>query len=212
MLDANDVIRRLKQLLGFKTDLELANLLGIKPNTLSSWKIRETLRYDKIIEVCKEHRIDLNELFLTHPNAVYKGNLEDRVVKMISVDHQIEYFINPEKCLATSPTCIFPTEDEVNIGFQIGVENMYPTIKVSSYVLSMPIEPAEMKPWHIYVLVVENRGILCYRFKRKMENGELLFVSDNPVFDSMTLRMEEIRAVFSIRGIFLPSVKNLVET
>lgn len=49
MLDANDVIRRLKQLLGFKTDLELANLLGIKPNTLSSWKIRETLRYDKII-------------------------------------------------------------------------------------------------------------------------------------------------------------------
>jgi len=58
MLNANDVIIRLKQLLGFKTDLELANLLEIKPNTLSSWKIRETLRYDKIIEVCKQHKIE----------------------------------------------------------------------------------------------------------------------------------------------------------
>ncbi|WP_060873621.1 helix-turn-helix domain-containing protein [Myroides odoratus] len=211
MLNANDVIRRLKQLLGFKTDLELANLLEIKPNTLSSWKIRETLRYDKIIEVCKQHKIDLNELFLIHPNTVYKGDLEDRVVKMISVDHHIEYFLNPEKCLATSPTCVFPTEEEVTIGFQLGVENMYPTLKVSSYLLSMPIEIKEMKPWHIYVLVVESRGILCYRFKRKMENGEYLFVSDNPVFESMTLSIEDIRTVFSIRGVFLPSVKNLVE-
>jgi len=84
-------------------------------------------------------------------------------------------------------------------------------IKLSSYLLSMPIELAEMKPWHIYVLVVENRGILCYRFKRKMENGEYLFVSDNPVFESMTLSTEDIRTVFSIRGVFLPSIKNLVE-
>ncbi|WP_158960409.1 helix-turn-helix domain-containing protein [Myroides fluvii] len=211
MLDANDVIVRLKQLLGFKTDLELANLLNIKPNTLSSWKVRETLRYDKVIEVCKQYKIDLNELFLVHPNTVYKGALDDRIVKMISVDHQIEYFINSEKSLATSPVCIFPTEEEVSIGFQLGVENMHPTIKVSSYVLSMKIDVAAIKPWHIYVLVVENRGILCYRFKRMMESGELLFVSDNAAFESLTLQADEIREIFAIRAIFLPHVKNLVE-
>ena len=211
MLDTNDVIKRLKQLLGFKTDLELANLLEIKPNTLSSWKIRDTVRYDKIIEVCKKNKIDLNEVFLVHPNAVYKVNLEDRIVKMISADHHVEYFIAPEKCLATSPSCIFPTEEDVNIGFQIAVENMHPTIKVSSYVLSMKIEIEEMKPWHIYVLIVENKGLLCYRFKRWTEEGTLLFVSDNPTFEGNTIEPSEIREVFCIRGIFLPNVKNLVD-
>ncbi|WP_413511825.1 helix-turn-helix domain-containing protein [Myroides odoratus] len=210
MLETNDIIKRLKQLLGLKTDLELANLLEIKPNTLSSWKIRETLRYDKIIEVCKQYKIDLNEVFLVHPNSVYNIDLEHRVVKMISVNNHIEYFINPEKCLATSSTCVFPTEEEVHIGFQIGVENMFPTIKLSSYVLAMKIDMEEMKPWHIYILVVENKGILFYRFKRKLENKELVFVSDNDTFEGLTVKPEEIREVFCIRGIFLPNIKNLV--
>lgn len=210
MLETNDIIKRLKQLLGLKTDLELANLLEIKPNTLSSWKIRETLRYDKIIEVCKQYKIDLNEVFLVHPNSVYNIDLAHRVVKMISVNNHIEYFINSEKCLATSPTCVFPTEEEVNIGFQIGVENMFPTIKLSSYVLAMKIDTEEMKPWHIYILVVENKGILFYRFKRKSEDEELVFVSDNDTFEGLTVKPEEIREVFCIRGIFLPNIKNLV--
>ncbi|MBB1149615.1 MULTISPECIES: helix-turn-helix domain-containing protein [unclassified Myroides] len=209
MLDANDVISRLKHLLGLKTDLELANLLEIKPNTLSSWKIRAMVRYDKIIEVCTKYKIDLNEVFLIHPNSVYNVDLEDRIVKMISVDHHIEYFMNPDKCLASSPCCVFPTEEAVDIAFQLGVEHMFPTIKVSSYLLSKRIELSEMKPWNIYVLVVENRGILCYRFKRKTEANTLLFVADNEAFESLTLREDEIREVFCIRGIFLPHVKNL---
>lgn len=211
MLNANDIIKRLKQLLGLKTDLELANLLEIKPNTLSSWKIRETLRYDKIIEICKQYKIDLNDLFLEHPNSVYKVDLDHRIVKMITVSHHIEYFINPEKCLATSPAFVFPTEEEVHIGFQIGMENMNPTVKVSSYALSAKIDVSELKPWYIYVLVIENKGILCYRYKRVLDNGKLLFVSDNPAFENLTLNIGEIRDAFVVRAIFLPHVKNLVE-
>lgn len=211
MLDANDVISRLKLLLGLKTDLELANLLEIKPNTLSSWKIRETVRYDRIIVICKKFKIDLNEVFLIHPNSVYNVDLDDRIVKMISVDHHIEYFINPVKCLASSPSYVFPTEDEVDIAFQIGVENMFPTIKVSSYLLSKKIDLHEMKPWNIYVLIVENRGVLCYRFKRLTESKEWSFASDNHAFEGLILKEEEIREVFCIRGVFLPHIKNLVE-
>ncbi|MGG5578753.1 helix-turn-helix domain-containing protein [Myroides sp. C15-4] len=211
MLDANDVIRRLKVLLGLKTDLELANLLEIKPNTLSSWKIRETVRYDRIIEVCKKNKIDLNEVFLIHPNSVYSINLDERIVKMISVDHHIEYFINPERCLASTPSYVFPTEEEVDIAFQVGVENMFPTIKVSSYLLSKKIALSEMKPWNIYVLIVENKGVLCYRFKRVTDTKALLFIADNAAFESLLLQEEEIREVFCVRGIFLPHVKNLVD-
>lgn len=211
MLQANEVIKRLKQLLGYKNDLELAKLLGIKPNTLSSWKVRETLRYDKIIEICKKHKIDLNDLFLAHPNSVLNVDLEKRRVKMISVDHHIEYFLNPEKCYGTSPSCVFPTEEEIDMAFQIGVENMNPTIRISSYVLTKKIELAEIKPWHIYLLVVEGKGILCYRFKRYTTEGELLLISDNPAFDSLLVKSSDIREVFCIRGAFLPNIKNVSE-
>jgi len=211
MLQAHEVIGRLKQLLGYKNDLELANVLGIKPNTLSSWKIRETLRYDKIIEICKANKIDLNDLFLTHPNSILNVDVERRRVKMISVDHQIEYFLNPEKCCGTSPSCIFPTEEEVDMAFQIGIENMYPTIKVSSYVLSKKIELTDIKPWHIYLFVLENKGILCYRFKRYTTEGELLLISDNPAFDNLVVKPDEIRELFCIRGAFLSNIKNLSE-
>lgn len=211
MVHVNEVITRLKQLLGYKSDLELAQVLEIKPNTLSTWKKRETLAYDKIIAVCKKYKIDLNDLFLAQPNAILNINLDDRRVKMISVDHHIEYFLNPEKCCGTSPSCVFPIAEEVDMAFQIGVENMFPTIKVSSYVLVKKIELQELLPWQIYVFVVENRGILCYRFKKHMEDGNLFLVSDNSAFENLEIRPEEVREVFCIHGAFLPNIKNLVQ-
>jgi len=209
MLRTNDVIRRLKQLLGYKNDQELAELLGVKPNTLSSWKIRDTLRYDKIIALCRKQRIDLNDLFLVFPNIGLNINFEDRRVKMISVDHHIEYFLDPVKCCANAPLCAFPTEEPIDMAFQIGVDNMYPTLKVSSYVLTKRIELSQMKPWQLYLLVIKGKGILCYRFKRAAEGGELIFVSDNPSFDNLVIKADEIREIFCVRGLFLPNIKNL---
>ncbi|QQU02253.1 helix-turn-helix domain-containing protein [Myroides odoratus] len=211
MVQANEVITRLKQLLGYKNDLQLAEVLDIKPNTLSTWKKRETLAYDKIIEVCKKYKIDLNDLFLTHPNSILNINLEDRRVKMISVDHHIEYFLNPEKCYGTSPSCVFSIAEEVDMAFQIGVENMFPTVKVSSYVLVKKIALQDILPWQIYVLVVENRGILCYRFKQYTAEGNLFLVSDNFAFENLEIRPEDVREVFCIHGAFLPNVKNLIQ-
>jgi hypothetical protein len=69
----------------------------------------------------------------------------------------------------------------------------------------------EMKPWNIYVLIIENRGVLCYRFKRLTDSKEWLFVSDNHTFEDLTVRANEVREVFCVRGIFLPHIKNLVD-
>lgn len=211
MLHANEIILKLKQLLGYKTDLELAKLMGVKPNTISSWKTRNTLQFETVIEICKQNKIDLNELFLSNPNAVFNIDIENRRVKMISVDHQIEYFLNAEKCIATSPSCTFPTEEEIDTAFQIGAENMYPTVKVSSYVLTKQIDLSEIQAWHIYLLVVEGRGILCYRFKHHTEDGKLLFISDNTSYDNLSVDPKEIREIFCIRGAFLANIKNLTE-
>ncbi len=210
MLKATEVIRRLKQMLDYKNDLQLAQVLEIKPNTLSTWKKRESLDYNKIMEVCRNHKIDLNTLFLAESNSSLTKNMETRRVKMIAVDQHLAYFLNPEKCYGTAPASVFPLEEDINIAFQIGIENMYPTIKVSSYVLAQKTKIEEMQLWQIYLLVVEGRGIICYRFKERNAKGNLLLQSDNDVFGQLELNPSEIREVYSVRGAFMPAIKNLI--
>lgn len=57
-------IERLKESLEISKDKELVEALGIKQNTLSTWKSRNTLDYSVIISFCEERGIDLNYIFL----------------------------------------------------------------------------------------------------------------------------------------------------
>lgn len=61
-----DVISNLKELLGLKKDKELCDLLEIKQNTISTWKKRKTLDYKKIIELCGQKELPLEEIFFTN--------------------------------------------------------------------------------------------------------------------------------------------------
>lgn len=209
MKSIDSIIKKLKQSLGLKTDLELANVLHVKPNTVSSWKSRQTLQYEKIILLCKDNKIDLNELFLSESSDVNCGNIQKRKVKMISVEHHFEYYLNREKTYAISPSNVFPTEEEIDTAFQIATENMYPTVKVSSYVLTKKIQLEELKPWNIYVLVLQDKGIVCYRFKRITENKDLFFISDNENFENLIVSENKIREVFCVRGAFISNLKSL---
>tara|TARA_R110002020_G_scaffold40543_1_gene119789 strand:+ start:1776 stop:2405 length:630 start_codon:yes stop_codon:yes gene_type:complete len=60
---ANNLIARLKFELGIKKDKDLCKLLDIKHNTLSTWKKRDTLDFNKILELCDKHNLDLNYIF-----------------------------------------------------------------------------------------------------------------------------------------------------
>ena len=61
---AKNILKKFKKAINIKTDTELAEILNIKSNTISSWKKRNTLDYAKIIEKCIDLNIDLNFLFL----------------------------------------------------------------------------------------------------------------------------------------------------
>lgn len=210
MLQVEDIIKKLKQFIGYENDNELAAILGIKPNTLASWKVRKTLSYSKIIDLCRKCNIDLNDLFSVYPDSGLNIDLGYRRVRMISADHQVEYFLNKQKCCLTAPISTFPTDQEIDMAFQIAVDNMYPTLNISSYVLSKKIELNEIKVWQLYLLIIENKGVLCYRFKRYTLEGELVFISDNPTFDNVTINPKDVREIFSIRGVFIPNIKHLI--
>jgi transcriptional regulator with XRE-family HTH domain len=85
MQDANKIIYQLKIILNLSTDLELANFLNISPTTLSTWKSRNSIDYKMIINLCDEHNIDLNKLFLDKEILIKsQNNPFDMLIKAIT--------------------------------------------------------------------------------------------------------------------------------
>lgn len=54
IMDKALIINELKNYLNIKTDSEFAKFLGLKQNTISSWKSRNSLDYDLIISKCDQ--------------------------------------------------------------------------------------------------------------------------------------------------------------
>ncbi len=65
-MDSSMIISELMKYYGFTTDVRFAEFLGIKPQTLSAWKTRNTLDYELISTKCVE--INMNWIFTGQGN------------------------------------------------------------------------------------------------------------------------------------------------
>lgn len=61
------VLARLKQLTGANTDVQLARSLDISPQTLSSWKVRQSIPYSLCVDLANVHGCSLDWLLLGNP-------------------------------------------------------------------------------------------------------------------------------------------------
>ena len=59
-----EVLTRLKLLTGAKTDAELSRALSVSPQTLSSWKVRDSVPYSLCVDLAKQHACSLDWLLL----------------------------------------------------------------------------------------------------------------------------------------------------
>ena len=71
-LNVDLVLNKLRDALGIKTDLALAQFLEVKANTISSWRSRSTLDFELIITKCDN--IDFDWLFSQNANKQYQSN------------------------------------------------------------------------------------------------------------------------------------------
>ncbi|MBK5009555.1 transcriptional regulator [Pseudomonas sp. S60] len=63
------VMDRLKQLTGAQTDAELSRALSISPQTLSSWKVRNSIPYSLCIKIATHYACSLDWLLLGRDQA-----------------------------------------------------------------------------------------------------------------------------------------------
>ncbi len=63
-LNVTSVLDRLKRVTGTDTDTGLAAAVGVSPQTLSSWKVRESIPYSICVALAQERNISLDWLLI----------------------------------------------------------------------------------------------------------------------------------------------------
>ncbi|MFF7062342.1 helix-turn-helix domain-containing protein [Pseudomonas sp. NPDC008258] len=58
------VLTRLKLLTGAQSDADLSRALSISPQTLSSWKVRDSIPYSLCVNIARQHACSLDWLLL----------------------------------------------------------------------------------------------------------------------------------------------------
>lgn len=86
--NAIKILERLKIQLNIETDTDLADILGVKQNTISTWKARDSIDFEKIISICDKKSIDLNYVFLgiiqKQPSENVTKNVTEDVTKSVT--------------------------------------------------------------------------------------------------------------------------------
>lgn len=108
-----EILGRLKKITRVKTDSGLSEVLGVSPQTLSSWKGRDRIPYSVCMELASAHGVSLDWLFggqgpmlLQSPATMVEavGRLSEHERKMVLIfrtlkrsDQRVVYKVAEEK-------------------------------------------------------------------------------------------------------------------
>lgn len=80
MRTANEILDDIIEMKGLKNDAALAKQFGVKPNTVTNWRTRNSIPYDYIVSLCEEEGWSLNWL-LTGQTATKQIGIENKSQK-----------------------------------------------------------------------------------------------------------------------------------
>ncbi|MDI1255504.1 MAG: LexA family transcriptional regulator [Flavobacterium sp.] len=195
---ASNVIDRLKKLLKIKRDAQLAAILKVRANTISTWKKRNTLDHEAIILVCENYKFDLNYILLN----IKKSSASATQTPILSRDVQFQYALgnDTEALLEALPKYHFPfINGEDSRAFQVISNNMFPLIEENSYVIC---ESTETIITNIPVVIVSrNKGIFINKlYPNPFNEGEFILSSENEGYRDVILEASDIDEIWKIRA------------
>ena len=99
------VLTRLKLLTGAQSDAELSRKLSVSPQTLSSWKVRDSVPYSLCIEIARQHACSLDWLLLgdaaqspaSQDKADWEGDMLERLRTLSASDRQAILLVIKDK-------------------------------------------------------------------------------------------------------------------
>ncbi|MBF7093251.1 helix-turn-helix domain-containing protein [Flavobacterium sp. ALJ2] len=204
-LNANLTLKRLKKALQINTDIELSKLLNIKPNTISTWKKRDTLDYNAIISICNLYEIDLNKILSENPKKNEIGNIVLNNTPLIKREIQFEYCLGNEDLLNSLPKYHFPfIQSKISRAFEIVSNNMKPTINANSFVVCEITDIKTIEENAIVVIISKTKGLIINRVinNSPLENN-FTISNDNTFFRNTTIDPEDIKEIWAVKNILI---------
>lgn len=204
-LNANLILKRLKKALQINTDIELSKLLDIKPNTISTWKKRDTLDYSAIISICNLYEIDLNRILSEKSYNEKVNNITLNNTPLIKRELQFEYCLGNEDLLNSLPQYHFPfIQSKIARAFEIVSNNMNPTINANSFVVCEITDIKSIEENAIVVIISKTKGLIINRVinNSPLENNFTLS-NDNTFFRNTTIDSVDIKEIWAVKNILI---------
>ncbi len=204
-LNANLILKRLKKALQINTDIELSKLLDIKPNTISTWKKRDTLDYSAIISICNLYGIDLNRILSEKSYNEKVNNIILNNTPLIKRELQFEYCLGNEDLLNSLPQYHFPfIQSKIARAFEIVSNNMNPTINANSFVVCEITDIKSIEENAIVVIISKTKGLIINRVinNSPLENNFTLS-NDNTFFRNTTIDSVDIKEIWAVKNILI---------
>lgn len=220
------IIERLKEALEINSDSALAERLKVTKGTLSNWKARNSLDFEKVFSVCDLISVDW---LLTGKGEMLKST-KSKVIEEIEIttiheprvrekkeDEQIVYlydfaataglkalFDNNKQNIID--TIKIPNLPKCDGAIQVVGDSMYPLLKSGDIILykQIPTDVQNLVYGEMYLLSYEMAGedYITVKYIRKSERGEpfITLASENPLHSPCDIDFNNISALALVKA------------
>jgi hypothetical protein len=204
------VLNKLKKALKVNSDKQLSEILNVKPNTISTWKKRNSLDYNVIISICELYEISLNEIFYNSSSHIADNQCNSSETPLISREVQFQYCIDSNAIIDNLPKFNFPfVRSEHSRVFQVLSNNMYPIIEENSFVICEEIAIELIQENSLVVIISKSKGLFVNRIHRSHTSQDIfLLSSDNSLYDTVKFDKNAIDEIWLIKGILSYNITN----
>ncbi|MGV3696832.1 LexA family transcriptional regulator [Flavobacterium sp.] len=204
------MLNKLKKTLKINSDKQLSEFLNVKPNTISTWKKRNSLDYSVIISICELYEIDLNEIFYDSGKYTPDSICNSSETPLVSREILFQYCVDSSAVMENLPKFNFPFIHSDNSRvFQVVSNNMYPIIEENSFVICEGTTIELVQENSLVVIVSKSKGLFVKRIHRSHLSPDLfLLSSENKFYDTLKLDKAAIDEIWSIKGILTYNVTN----
>ena len=213
------ILNEIKKYLNFTKDNELANYLGIKQNTLSSWRSRNTLDYEKIISKCDY--LNANWL-ITGKGEMLINSEEETKVYSLRTDHNVNSQSIPLYNLEATAGVVSLFNDSTDIepidylkipnlpkcdgALFVTGDSMYPLLKSGDIVAYKQINDFKSEVFwgEMYLVSIEVSGdnYTMVKYVQKSEEGKdfIKLVSQNSHHQPKDIHLSKIKAMALVKA------------
>nr|WP_255419919.1 helix-turn-helix domain-containing protein [Mesonia sp. K7] len=172
LLNANDIVKKMKTALKVTSNKQLAEKLGVKPNTISSWKQRDSVDYKLLMDTAIKYNINLDAIFTD--NFYDDKNKNKLATPFISAPYIHQYTIGLISDLSVFPCVYFTKVDTPTRIFQVPSNNMEPLIHQNAFVACQYIAPEKLYENALVVFISRKKGFFINRISRIFEDHVVL--------------------------------------